>query len=62
LIEMPIVDFPNWTGLVIAEKTLSKMEDLNLNDDLSFDDWFSLFQDKARMLGHNGPLDKYSYE
>lgn len=38
------------------------MEELNLNDDLSFNDWFELFRDKARSMGYKGPIDKYSFE
>lgn len=34
----------------------------NMNEDLSFDEWFDLFQDEAKKLGYRGPIDKYAFE
>lgn len=35
---------------------------MNISDDIDFDQWFDIFQDKAKNLGYTGPIDKYSFE
>lgn len=35
---------------------------MNITDDIDFDQWFDIFQDKAKNLGYTGPIDKYSFE
>lgn len=35
---------------------------MDINDDLTFDQWFDIFQDEVRSKGYSGPLDKYSFE
>jgi hypothetical protein len=32
------------------------------SDDLSFEEWFAIFQDKCKALGYEGPIDKYGVE
>lgn len=33
-----------------------------MNEDLSFDEWFDIFQSKCKALGYNGNIDKYTFE
>lgn len=36
--------------------------ELEMADDLSFDEWFDLFRDRVRLMGYYGVIDKYSFE
>jgi hypothetical protein len=36
---------------------------MDITDDMSFDEWFDIFQDRMRKhQGYTGSIDKYSFE
>lgn len=38
------------------------MDEMNITNDLDFDEWFDIFQDKCKSLDYHGPIDKCSFE
>ncbi len=33
-----------------------------LTNDIDFDSWFDIFQERCQKSGYRGPIDKYSFE
>ena len=37
-------------------------EESNLNEDITFDEWFDIFLDEVKSINWAGPVDKYTFE
>jgi hypothetical protein len=46
----------------LNERNKTKNKSMDITDDMDFDQWFDIFTDCVRKLGHKGPIDKYAFE
>lgn len=38
------------------------LKGFDMENDLSFDEWFDIFMDEVKKLNYCGPVDKYTFE